>query len=93
MTTHHLTEKDCDRLRDDMLARASDTTGPAYQAWLDAVTMLDKHITRSFARRAAAKHGLNPDLTLRPAAKVQAYADTNGIAPAAKPALGLRYTR
>lgn len=52
LLTHLLSEAELDTLRNEMLDRAGLTTGPACDAWLDAVILMDKHRSASFQRRA-----------------------------------------
>ena len=54
LLTHLLSSDDLDALRTEMLEKASTLTGPACQAWMDAVILLDARRSESFHRRAAA---------------------------------------
>lgn len=51
LLTRLLTESEVEALRTEMLDIAGKTTGPACNAWLDAVILLDKHVSASFKRR------------------------------------------
>ncbi len=52
LLTRLLTADDCDALRNDLLARAESTTGPACQAWLDAAVLLETTRDASYQRRS-----------------------------------------
>lgn len=52
LLTHLLSEHDVETLRTAMLDRAGQLTGPACEAWMDAVIMMDKHVSASFQRRS-----------------------------------------
>lgn len=54
LLTRLMSSDDLDALRDEFLARASDSTGPACETWLDAVIILDRHREQSFDRRSKA---------------------------------------
>lgn len=42
LLTHLLSSDDLDALRTEMLDKAGTLTGPACEAWMDAVILLDK---------------------------------------------------
>lgn len=51
--THLLTEEDCEALRTEYLAKADDAVGTsAWQAWTDAIQLLDTARSVSFRSRA-----------------------------------------
>lgn len=52
LLTRLLTESEVDALRDEMLAKANVTAGPACRAWIAAVELLDMHRRASLARRS-----------------------------------------
>ena len=93
LLTRLLSSSELDALRTEMLERAARTTGPACAAWLDAVTLLGRHRSDSFERRSGQTPSARRKSLSAPPAKVQAYADNNGLPPGAAPSLGLRYTR
>lgn len=53
MITHLLTEADCEALRTQLLDKAEEAIGTStYQAWIDAVQLLDSARSESFRSRA-----------------------------------------
>lgn len=54
LLTHLLSSDDLDALRTEMLDKAGTLTGPACEACIDAVILLDKRRSESFQRRSKA---------------------------------------